>query len=720
MAALITNMPTFTPFSFEQYIAPLQEYKKEYDRVEQQYNELQSAASVLEKLRADAPDSQAYQIYNNYMDALQGETDALASNGLTPGHRRILNSMRNQYRTNLIPIIAGVQKWEEAKKRQDDLKEGEKLNYNPYNMSVDEFIGNNPDFRLLDLNTVYDKGTAQAKAQSERQYQNPNYKLAADGLHYAYSRIQGYLNDTASTKKELNTLISDLNTYAKRLDDNAQSASFGVSGLVDYLKTLNLGEMDQDTAKEILHSAISGYTQGLTGQLQTSFLGGSGSRNSSNNGIPTQTVTAFVPKTRIIPYNSNDNVNKTLDESAKAVQRATSNNLNLQGFTRDDDGNYHLNPGTLQMHNEGDGVAFMSDNFEIEVTVENILRNYKKFTNPNKSFTLKDHGNSKQDQKAYDDKIRNIIAQDEASGNPSTASLTLKKQIGTNPTIPGTEAPMETAKAILSVLKLVDTNTYNKITKGTLSESDDLETLINSALDQYNSKLGDYGISEKIVPYATDENSQSFLMQQVKNYAQSNDWKLHEVGYTDDGKSYTGTNSKSISVDKILNDVNTRIVELDYLPSDDNFIKLVINHKKGNGTEDVEVVVPATAISTEFTGVMQGMKQSYGQLSAIEQTNGKFQSPGTKPINTWSEGEKLFVKIQNILSNNTDNVDINTLLQQKLSEEEYRLYSQYNAAKTLANGTYNQFVQHLGMTTAPVSIAPNKADTQQTITVYGY
>jgi hypothetical protein len=48
---------------------------------------MENAASVLEKLAADAPNSQAYRTYRDYIDQLRAEADSLAYNGLTPGSR---------------------------------------------------------------------------------------------------------------------------------------------------------------------------------------------------------------------------------------------------------------------------------------------------------------------------------------------------------------------------------------------------------------------------------------------------------------------------------------------------------------------------------------------------------------------------------------------------------------------------------------------------------
>jgi hypothetical protein len=51
--------------------------------------------------------------------------------------------------------MAGIQQWEKDKERQDKLKHGEILSANPHiDLNIDDYVGKNPNLRLLDLNAI--------------------------------------------------------------------------------------------------------------------------------------------------------------------------------------------------------------------------------------------------------------------------------------------------------------------------------------------------------------------------------------------------------------------------------------------------------------------------------------------------------------------------------------------------------------------------------------
>lgn len=278
MPAIIQNTPVFTPFSFEQYIAPLNAYKQEYDTIEKQYNEVEAAASALEALAASAPNSQAYRTYRDYIDGLRAEADALAYNGLTPGSRQRLRNIRTGYTSNIVPILAGVQKWEKEKERWNNLKSYERLSSgNPYEQSPDDYIGKNPSSRIIDLNDAYVKGTQQGAAQSSRQqelYTNPFGRSVLEEEYWYIHKINGYINGTEKFNKEIedvNDLITALTEERRSQGYNVTSA--GQEGLYHMLQGVGLDDLNKSVKKELLEYTIAGYINGLNGEIKDNFLG---------------------------------------------------------------------------------------------------------------------------------------------------------------------------------------------------------------------------------------------------------------------------------------------------------------------------------------------------------------------------------------------------------------------------------------------------------------
>lgn len=288
MPAIIQNTPVFTPFSFEQYIAPLNAYKQEYDAIEKQYNEVEAAASALEALAASAPNSQAYRTYKDYIDGLRAEADALAYNGLTPGSRQRLRNIRTGYTSNIVPILAGVQKWETEKERWNNLKSHERLSSgNPYEQSPDDYIGKNPSSRIIDLNDAYVKGTQQGAAQSSRQqelYKNPFGRSVLEEEYWYIHKINGYINGTETFNKEIedvNDLITALTEERRSQGYNVTSA--GQEGLYHMLQGVGLNDLNKSVKKELLEYTLAGYINGLNGEIKDNFLGRRSQGSSGSN-----------------------------------------------------------------------------------------------------------------------------------------------------------------------------------------------------------------------------------------------------------------------------------------------------------------------------------------------------------------------------------------------------------------------------------------------------
>lgn len=277
MPALIQNTPTFNPFSFEQYIAPLNEYKKAYDNIESAYNTVESQASVLESLVANDPESKAYARYNQYATDLRNEADQLAMVGLTPGSRKRLHNMKTRYAKELVPIQTGYAKWEEAKKRFDNLKPGEIMSYNPYEMGIDDFIGENPDFRNFDLEKIRDNAEKAGKAHSMREWYTGVDKRLTDNVirtnNIAIDNVMGFLNDTSELAKQINDAQSLKNYLLKGTDKNKVDTNNPlVQSILAQVQGIDLSKMSTGSKKQILNSIMLGTITGLVANEDYKYL----------------------------------------------------------------------------------------------------------------------------------------------------------------------------------------------------------------------------------------------------------------------------------------------------------------------------------------------------------------------------------------------------------------------------------------------------------------
>lgn len=278
MPAVIQNLPTFNPFSFEQYIAPLNEYKTSYDALETAYNTVELQASALESLVANDPDSNAYARYNQYATDLRNEADQLAMVGLTPGSRKRLHNMKTRYAKELVPIQTGYAKWEEAKKRFDSLKPGEIMSYNPYEMGIDDFIGENPDFRNFDLEKIRDNAEKAAKAHSMREFytgvdENLTEDIRRRTNNIAIDNVMGFLNGTEELAKQINDVTSLKKYLLNGTDKNKVDKNNPlVQSIVAQLQGIDLSKMSNSSRKQILNQVMFGTLTGLVANEEYKYL----------------------------------------------------------------------------------------------------------------------------------------------------------------------------------------------------------------------------------------------------------------------------------------------------------------------------------------------------------------------------------------------------------------------------------------------------------------
>ena len=94
----------FKARSFDDLIKPLAMYTQEYNALEQGINELDTKASIWEKLANEQTDKEVYDMYKSYSDDLKAAADQLASQGLSKMSRPALMNLKSRYSKEIVPI----------------------------------------------------------------------------------------------------------------------------------------------------------------------------------------------------------------------------------------------------------------------------------------------------------------------------------------------------------------------------------------------------------------------------------------------------------------------------------------------------------------------------------------------------------------------------------------------------------------------------------------
>lgn len=133
----------YNPFTYEDYIKPLEGYWEDYDKHEADLDKLATDTATLREVINSMPEGEEKTKYNGYLQSLDAQSSSLATSGLNSANRKALRNLKNQY-ASLMPRLALA---EEA--RRKDLAEyikrvnsGEYFMYNdnPLNKNVVDYL----------------------------------------------------------------------------------------------------------------------------------------------------------------------------------------------------------------------------------------------------------------------------------------------------------------------------------------------------------------------------------------------------------------------------------------------------------------------------------------------------------------------------------------------------------------------------------------------------
>lgn len=184
----------FKPFTFDEMVKPLQNYKEAYDKVEEQYGALSEKTEMWKDIADKTNSPEAYAMYKKYSDELQAITNDFAT-GMTMQNRSQLLGMRRRYAAEIIPI-------ENAKKAFDKMIETrEKISaaddsaifVNHYN-SIDDFLhGGTADNTYVSGNKLMARVAAKCEAYGRSEYGKMEIaKTVSRGYQDLYEQKNGY------------------------------------------------------------------------------------------------------------------------------------------------------------------------------------------------------------------------------------------------------------------------------------------------------------------------------------------------------------------------------------------------------------------------------------------------------------------------------------------------------------------------------------------------
>lgn len=185
---VLTINSKFRPFSYDEMVKPLVQYKQAYDEVEKDYSTLAAQTEAWKDIATKENNPEAYAMYKKYSDELNALTDDF-SKGMNINNRSQLMAMKKRYASEITPIAKADAALKEANKYRDTIyaKDPNAIFYKDRYRSIDDFLhGQVADNSYISGTQVTSRTAARAQAVGTQLYgkyiaqgMKPNEAMAA-------------------------------------------------------------------------------------------------------------------------------------------------------------------------------------------------------------------------------------------------------------------------------------------------------------------------------------------------------------------------------------------------------------------------------------------------------------------------------------------------------------------------------------------------------------
>lgn len=183
----------FKPFSYDDMLKPLLQSTQAHQAVEENFSNLSTEAAKMEALMNSQSDSKSYGMYSKYTEDLKTQADKLAKEGLTPGSKQDLFSLRSRYSSEIEPIKAASTEYSNMidYRQQVASKDNSALFKKDYT-SIDDFLGGKrADNSYISTKDIISRVAAKAEAIGKSLYTDPQFTAVLGKQKYQVMQRNG-------------------------------------------------------------------------------------------------------------------------------------------------------------------------------------------------------------------------------------------------------------------------------------------------------------------------------------------------------------------------------------------------------------------------------------------------------------------------------------------------------------------------------------------------
>lgn len=165
----------FRPFTYDEMVKPLAQYKEAYDKIEQDYSDLTTQTEMWKDIVNQTNSPEAYKMYQRYANDLAAVTEDF-SKGMNLSNRRALLGMKRRYAQDITPIAMADAAMKAANELRVKAGPDAIFEVGEYN-SLDQFLhGKTANNNYTSRDALTKKTAAMTEAAMAEALQDPEFK----------------------------------------------------------------------------------------------------------------------------------------------------------------------------------------------------------------------------------------------------------------------------------------------------------------------------------------------------------------------------------------------------------------------------------------------------------------------------------------------------------------------------------------------------------------
>lgn len=180
----------FRPFSYDELIKPLVQYKEAYDKVEADYSNLAAQTEQWKDIANQTQSPEAYAMYSKYANDLNKVVDDF-SKGMTLKNRSQLLAMKRRYASDIQPIARASEAMKEANDLRVKAGPDAIFEVGEYN-SLDQFLhGRTANNRYQSRDALTKRTAAMTEAAMASAMKDPEFQKAMGDQYWMLTQHTG-------------------------------------------------------------------------------------------------------------------------------------------------------------------------------------------------------------------------------------------------------------------------------------------------------------------------------------------------------------------------------------------------------------------------------------------------------------------------------------------------------------------------------------------------